>query len=132
MRGAPVEPRDRAQQSDGIGMLRAREQFIDGGAFDDFAGIHHRDLVADFGDDAEIVGDQDDRSAACRLQLAHQIEDLRLQGDVECCGWLVRDQQHRIAGQRHRDRHALAHSARELVRIFVDPPLRGRDVDVLQ
>jgi hypothetical protein len=132
MRCAAIEPRDRAEQADGVGMLRACKQFIDGGAFDDLAGIHHRDFVADLGDYAEIVGDQDDRRTARRLQFAHQIEDLRLQGHVERGGGLVRDQQPGIAGQRHRDHHALAHAARELVRIFVDAPLRRRDMDAAQ
>ena len=130
--GAAVEPRDRAEQADGVGMLRAGEQFVDRRALDDLAGIHHRDLVADFGDDAEIVGDQDDRGAAGRLQFAHQVEDLRLQGDVERGGRLVRDQELGIAGQRHRDHDALAHAAGELVRIVVDAPFRRGDVDAAQ
>ena len=132
MRGAAVEPRDRAEQADGVGMLRVGEQFVDRRALDDLAGIHHRDLVADLGDHAEIVGDQNDRSPARGLQLAHQIEDLRLQGDVERGGRLVGDQQRGIAGQRHRDHDALAHAAGELVRIFVDAPLRRGDVDAAQ
>ena len=67
-----------------------------------------------------------------RLQLAHQVEDLRLDGDVERGGRLVGDQQSRIAGQRHRDHHALAHAAGELVRIFVDAPLGRGDADAPQ
>ena len=54
------------------------------------------------------------------LELQHQVEDLRLDGDVERGGRLVGDQHLRIAGQRHGDHHALAHAARELVRIFVE------------
>ena len=34
MRGAPVKSRDRAEQADGVGMLRARKQFIDISALD--------------------------------------------------------------------------------------------------
>ena len=78
------------------------------------------------------MGDQDDRGATGGLQLAHQIEDLRLQGDVERRGRLVRDQQARVAGQRHRDHHALAHAAGKLVRVFVDPLVRRGDVDAPQ
>ena len=58
------------------------------------------------------------------LQLAHQIEDLRLDGDVERGGRLVGDQELGIAGERHRDHHALAHAAGELVRIVVEALLR--------
>ena len=47
-----------------------------------------------------------------------QIEDLRLNGDVERGGRFIRDQKLRLAGQRDRDRHPLPHAARELVRIL--------------
>ena len=42
-----------------------------------------------------------------------------MNGDVERRRRLVRDQQRRIACQRHRDHHTLPHSARKLVRIIV-------------
>ena len=58
------------------------------------------------------------------LQRAHQIEDLRLDRDVERGRRLVGDQQLRVAGERHRDHHALPHAARELVRIVVEALLR--------
>jgi hypothetical protein len=132
MRRAPVEPRDRAEQADGVGMLWPGKQFVDRRALDDLAGIHHRDLVADLGDHAEIVGNQDDRRAACGLQLPHQVENLGLQSHVQCGGRFVRDQQPGIAGQRHRDHDALAHPARKLVRIVVDAPLRRGDVHAPQ
>ena len=64
-----------------------------------------------------------------RLEVAHQVEDLRLDGDVERRGRLVGDQQLRVAGQRHGDHHPLPHAAGELVRIFAHPPRRRRDAD---
>jgi hypothetical protein len=45
-------------------------------------------------------------------------QDLRLDGHVERGGRLVGDQQRRVAGQRHGDHHALAHAARQLVRVL--------------
>ena len=63
------------------------------------------------------------------LQLGEQVEDLRLDRHVERGRRLVGDQQLRVAGERHRDHHALAHAARELVRVVVDAPLRRRDAD---
>jgi hypothetical protein len=56
----------------------------------------------------------------CGHDRLHQVEDLRLDGDVERGRRLVGDQQRRAAGQRHRDHRPLAHAARQLVRIIVD------------
>ena len=61
-----------------------------------------------------------------RLQPLEQVEDLRLDRDVERGGRLVGDQQRRVAGERHGDRRALAHAAGELVRILRRAALPGR------
>ena len=58
------------------------------------------------------------------LQLAQQIEDLRLDRDVERRRRLVGDEQRRLAGERHRDQRALPQAARQLMRIVADAPLR--------
>ena len=54
------------------------------------------------------------------LQLADQLQYLRLDRDVERSRRLVRNQQLGRAGERHRDHHALAHPAGQLMRIVVD------------
>ena len=97
-----------------------------GALLDDAPGIHHRDAVADFGDDAEIVGDEQDAHAALALQALQQVEDLGLDGDVERRRRLVGDQQRRVAGQRHGDHGALAHAARQFVRILAGAARRHR------
>ncbi len=66
------------------------------------------------------------------LQLLDELENLRLDGDVERGRRLVGDEQLGLAGQRHRDHHALAHAARELVRVAVDARARIGDADRLQ
>ncbi len=63
---------------------------------------------------------------------SHQVENLRLDRHVERGGWLVGNDQFRIAGKRHRDHHALAHTAGELVRILIDALFRVRDADHAQ
>jgi hypothetical protein len=45
------------------------------------------------------------------LQLAHQVEDLRLNRHIERRGRFVGDQQIGLAGEGHRDHHALPHAA---------------------
>ncbi len=114
-----VQARDRAQQRIGVGMPRRAEQLEHVRGLDDAAGIHHRDPVGDLGDHAEIVGDHHDRHAELALERQKQVEDLRLGRDVERRGGLVGDQKLGPAHQRHRDHHALAHAAGQLVRIGV-------------
>ena len=61
---------------------------------------------------------------ALALQLAQQVEDLRLDRHVQRRRRLVGDQQPRARRQRHRDHHALAHAAGHFVRIGIDALLR--------
>ena len=113
-------------------MLGIAEQRLDRRLLDDLAAVHHGDAVGHLGDDAEVVGDQHDARAAIGLQLAHQVEDLRLDRDVERGGRLVGDQQLGLGGERHRDHHALRLAARELVRERLGPPRRVGDADRAQ
>src|SRR3546814_1586436 len=64
-------------------MLRAIEDVAHRPLLDHAAGVHHHDPVAESGNDAEVVGDHDDGGAEIALQVGQQIEDLRLDGDVE-------------------------------------------------
>ena len=64
--------------------------------------------------------------------VAQQVEDLRLDRHVERRRRLVGDQQLRLAGERHRDHRPLAHAARELVRVVLQPQLGARDPDLLE
>ena len=63
-------------------------------------------------------------SRCCRSR--EQLEDLRLDGDVERGGRLVGDDERRVHDERHRDHHALAHAAGELVRILARALRRAR------
>ena len=72
---------------------------LDRRLLDHLAGIHHDHALRGLGDDAHRVGDQHDRHAEARLHLAEQVEDLRLDGDVERGRRLVGDQQLRVAGR---------------------------------
>ena len=113
-------------------MLRRGEQLVGGALLHHLAGVHHGDAARHFGDHAHVVGDEHQRHAALLLQAAQQIEDLRLDRHVERRRRLVGDQQARIAGDRHRDHHALVHAARQLVRKVVEPARGGRNADLLQ
>ena len=99
---------------------------------DHLAGVHHGDPIAELGDQAEMVRDEQDRAPHLVFQLAQEVDDLRLERDVERRGRLVGDQQVRPRDQRERDADALAHAARELVRVAVDPALGVGDADAAQ
>ena len=96
------------------------------------ARVHHRDPIGDLRHHAEIVGDQDQAHARLGLQLLQELEDLRLDGDIERGGRLVGDQHLGAQRQRHRDHHPLALPARELVRVVGGAPLRLPDADPVQ
>ena len=59
-----VEARDRLEQADGVRVARASIELIGLGALDDVAGVHDVDALGHAGDDAEVVGDEDERRVA--------------------------------------------------------------------
>ena len=64
-----------------------------------------------------------------RRNVAQQVEHLGLHGDVERGGRLVRDEEHRIAGQGRGDEHPLPLSAGQLVRVVAGARGGVRDPD---
>ncbi len=84
----------------------------------DLTAVHNHDVVRHLVDDAQIVGDEYNRSAVFSLKFVHQVQDLRLNGDVECRCRLVRNQDFRLTGKCHSNHNALTHTARKLVRIL--------------
>ena len=105
-------------------MLRIVEDLIHGAALADAARVHHDDLVAHVGDDAQVVRNHDDGHAQLLLQVLHQFQNLRLNGHVQSRGGLVGNQDIRLARQSHGDHHALAHASGQLVRILLEALLR--------
>jgi len=77
-------------------MPRCAEQVGDRGLLDLAAGIHHHHPLGDLRHHPEIVGDEDDGGADPALELRHQLEDLRLDRDVERGGRLIGDQDLRL------------------------------------
>ena len=124
--------RDRAHQALRIGMARPLHHVAHRADLDDAAGIHDRHAVGGLGDHAHVVRDQHDGRAALTAQPLEQLDDLRLDRHVERRGRLVGDQQLGLGAQGQRQHHALAHAARELVRVAVDARPRALDADLLQ
>ena len=81
--------------------------------------VHHGDAVAHVAHDGEVVGDEDQRQAELALQVAQQVQDLRLDRHVERGDRLVGDDHLRLQGERAGDADALPLAAGELVRVAV-------------
>ena len=75
----------------GVRVLLLAEQLAPVGELGDAAEVHHRDPVADVLDDAHVVGDEDVGQAELALELLEQVQDLRLDRDVERRDGLVAD-----------------------------------------
>ena len=113
-------------------MLRRGEDLLDRPLLDDLAAVHHADDVGDAADDAEIVGDEQHAHAEPGADFGQQRQDLGLHRDVERGGRLVRDQQIRLVGERHRDHDALALAAGQLMRIALQPGFGIGNADLRQ
>ena len=105
-----------------VGMRRRLEDARARPRLDNRAVPHHADPVRGMPHDREVVGDQQHRHAEALLQLAQQLQDLRLDRHVEGGGGLVGDQQIWLAGERHGDHHPLALATRELVGERLEAP----------
>ena len=88
-----LESRQRAEQAPRVRVQRMLEELVDRRLLGHPRRVHDDDLVGDLGDDAEVVGDHDDRGAVVVLELVHQLEDLRLRRHVESRRRLVGDEQ---------------------------------------
>ena len=127
-----LELGQRAEQRLGVGVLGVVEEVERRCVLDDLTGVHDDDVVRSLGDDAHVVRDDDHRHVVLVAQVVEEVEDGGLNGDVERGRRLVGDQQLRIARERDRDHHALAHPAREAVRVVLEPFRGARDPDLLE
>src|SRR5207237_3714081 len=71
------------EQSLRIWVPRVLKQLAYGRFFDDASRIHDRYAIGHFGDDPEIVRDEQQREAEPFLEIAEEIHDLRLNRDIE-------------------------------------------------
>ena len=117
--GLQVEMRNGCHQALQVGMAGPAEYRLDRTRFHDLAMIDDHHFVRDIRHHAEIVRDQQHRHVELGLKVAQQLQDLRLDGDVERRRRLVGDQQGGAADQRHGDHRALTQSARKFEGIHV-------------
>ena len=106
----------RGQQRTGIGMTRDREKLVRGRDLRHLAEVHDRDGLADVAHHGKVVRDEDVGEPEVGLQVDEQVDDLRLDGDVEGRHRLVADDQLRAEGERPGHPDALPLAAGELRR----------------
>ena len=122
-------PGQSLQQSLGIGVQRISKQGSHIAVLHHHTGVHNQHIITHFGHYAQIMGDHHDRGVQGLFQCPHQIQDLRLDRNIQGgCGF-IGDQQLRVAGEGHGDHNSLAHSAAQLMGILVNPFFRRRNVD---
>ena len=127
-----VHGRARCQKGAGIGMRRAAINLINRAFFRHLPQIHHQHAVGHFRDYAQVMSDEQDGCTCLTLQIADQIEDLRLDSDIKRRGRFVGKQHAWAAGQRHGDHDALLHAPTELVRIIPSTSFGCGDAHALQ
>ena len=135
-RGEPLQlavgARNSGDQGSGVFVIGGAKDLRDITGFHHFAAVHHHDPISDIGDDANVMGHDDDAQIAFPAQPFQQIKDLRLDRHIQRGCRLIRDDQIGIARKGQRDDHPLTHAARELVRIGAQPCLGLGDADLFQ
>ncbi|MOA12453.1 hypothetical protein D3C78_1324480 [compost metagenome] len=94
--------------------------------FAHLAMLHDVNVIGKLLHDRQVMGDEDHGHAAFLLQVADEIEDLRLHRHIQRGGRFIGNQHVRIVGERHGDHHTLSLAAGKLVRILFQPCFRLR------
>ena len=117
-----VRGRDGADEGAGVRVAWTFDH-VDGGAqFNDLAEVHHGDAIRDVFYHRQIVGDEDKRQMHLPAELREQIENLRLNGNIQSRNGFVCDDQARLEGERAGDGDPLPLAAGKFVRVFLHKP----------
>jgi len=108
---------DDVEQGLGVGVARVVEQLRLGCELHHVSKVHDHDRIGDVLDDRQVVADEDVGQAEAALQLHEQVDDLRLDGDVERRDGLVADDDLRLEDDGPGDADTLALTTRELMGI---------------
>ncbi|MNO49677.1 hypothetical protein D3C76_400320 [compost metagenome] len=78
------------------------------------------------------MGDKNNSRINLLLQFLHQIKDLCLDGYVERCSRLIRNQKFRVRSKRHCNNHTLTHTTTEFMRILIKAAFWRRNTDKIE
>ena len=115
-----------------VGMGRGRQDARRIAALHHLAMPQYGDALGRVGHDGEIVRDQEHPHPVLVDEAAQQVEDLRLQHDVESRRRLVRDEQLRLERTGNGDDHALPLPARQFMRVARQRKFRLRQPDPVE
>ncbi len=96
------------------------------------SGVHDRNVVAQLGDDAEVVGDEQHGQPQVVDQVSQHRDDLGLHRHVEPRRGLVEDQQLRRMDNGEGNHDSLSHAPAELVGVLAHGPLGVGDLYLAQ
>src|SRR5664280_488191 len=123
------EFRNGRQQTVRVRVTRRLEDLFGRRVLDNLASIRDGDGLCHFSDDGEVVGNDENGHTQFLLQSAHQVQNLRLDGDIERRRGFIRDQELRIRGQCHGYHDPLTHTAAHLMGVLAIATLRFWDAD---
>lgn len=112
-------PGDGGQEVLGVGVGGGGEEGVGGAVFDDGTLAHDGDVVGDVADDGEVVRDEDHGEIQIAREVGEEVEDLRLDGDVEGGDGFVGNDEFGLGGKGPGDGDALALAAGEFMRVFL-------------
>ena len=84
-------------------MERMLEEVARRGLLDDAASVQDAHRVADPHNHAQVMGDEEHRHLQLITKVLEEIQDLRLNGDVERSRRLIKNEEVRFAGESQRD-----------------------------
>ena len=99
-------------------MLGILQHLIPGAAFHNFPCVHHDNSVRQAGDNAQIVGDQQNGHSGLLLQIPELFQNLSLNGHIQRGGGLIGNQQPWIGRHGHGNHHTLPLTPGELMRVL--------------
>src|ERR1035437_147038 len=123
------EFRNGLQQTVRVRVTRRLEDLSGRSILDNLAGIRDGNGLCHFGDDCKVMGDNENGHTQFLLQSAHQVEDLRLDGDIKRRRGFIRDQELRVRGQCHGNHDPLAHATAHFMRVLAEAPFGLGDAD---
>ena len=113
-----MNPGDSGQELPGVIVPGLIEDPFSRAVFDDTSGVHDGDVICEVANDREVVGNKNHGEVQILSELHQEIEDLRLDRDIEGGYRFVRENQPWFRGERPRYGDPLSLTAREFMRIF--------------